>query len=121
MAKRKGLSGGGSRARKRERKLATLTMSKVRRANAAADHHWFDKDTLRFFRSKVSPTIYKGSRCAYFVTSEEGPSGGRRYSIRKTCDGGGKIDTVGDFQRFSTLSAAREEAKRIAKREKGKA
>lgn len=110
-----GLRGGGSRRRKAARKTASLTMATIKANNRKAGQHWFDKDTMRFFSSRVGNKVFRGGRCAFFVTSEEGPHGGRKFSVRKTCDRGGRIQTVGDFQAYATRASAEAAAKRLAK------
>lgn len=110
-----GLRGGGTRRRKTARKTASLTMATIKANNKAAGQHWFSKDTLRFFSSRVGSKLFKGTRCVFFVTSEEGPRGGRKFSVRKTCDRGGRIQTVGDFQAYATRAQAEGAAKRLAK------
>ena len=75
----------------------------IRRANIAHGDHWFDESTMRFFHTRILPTIYHGR---YFITSEpyawRGP---RRYTIRYAGDGG-RIDTVGEMGQFATREAA---------------
>lgn len=73
-----------------------FTMDDVRRANERAGHHWFEPETMRFFRSRVGETLYGGR---YFVSSEKGPDGSRRYSVREA-KADGSISTVGEFQGF---------------------
>ena len=63
--------------------------------------YWFEPGTMRFFRSRVSETVYPGG---YFVTSEQGPNGVRRYSVRQCVDG--SISTVGEFQAYQTAAQA---------------
>jgi hypothetical protein len=70
---------------------------------------------MRFFRSRVS-TGYVGAREeVYFVTSEQGPDGIRRYSVRHLDSRDGQISTVGEFQQHATRARAISEAKRHAR------
>lgn len=78
-----------------------VTLAQVKRHNQAIGHHWFESGTMRFFRSRVSETVYPGG---YFVTSEQGPDGVRRYSVRQCVDG--SISTVGEFQAYRTAAQA---------------
>lgn len=110
-----GLRGGGSRARKTARKTGSLTMATIKANNRRAGGHWFEPGTLRFFKSRIGDKLFKGSRCVYFVSSEQGPSGKRLFSVRQTCDRGGRISTAGKFQGYATRSAAETAAKRLAK------
>jgi hypothetical protein len=71
---------------------------------------------MRFFESRVHPGVFGGR---YFVTSEQfvnlsqGYADLRRYTIR-IADHEGRIDTVGEFQEFATLSEAHDRAKELA-------
>jgi len=68
-------------------------IEQVKAANAAIDHHFFEADTLRFFKSHVSPDIYGGR---FFVTSEKPPYGDRMFTVRMARDSG-EIRTIGAF------------------------
>lgn len=81
----------------------------------ACGSHYFDKDTMRFFNSKLLDPIYPdgGAGVTYFVTSERGPGMARRYSVRVFKDCG--VKTVGEFQQYRTADAAKTAARRLAK------
>lgn len=84
------------------------TISAIREANRAAGFHFFDPSSMRFFDSRVLAGVIGGK---YFVTSErftysDGTAEPRRYTVR-SIDNAGRIDTVGDFQEWSTPGAAR--------------
>lgn len=91
------------------------TMTQIRETNKATGRHFFDRETLRFFDSRVHPQVYGGR---YFVTSERfhgsSGSGPRRYTVRFAKDNG-DITTVGEFGQYESLTAARAAAKRLAK------
>lgn len=70
-----------------------MTIEQIKSANAAAGFHFFEPDTLRFFRSRIGSKVYGGR---FFVTSEEGPSGGRRYTVREALPDG-RIQTIEPF------------------------
>ena len=76
------------------------------------DGHWFDKEPMRFFKSKLPSYAYETSAGVLFVTSEVSPSGEKKYSIRRQKPDG-KIDTVGDFHSYATATDARREIKRL--------
>ena len=113
--------GGGSRARKRQRKLRGSTIAVVKQRAASCGSHFFERGTLRFFNSKVERSIYpsRDGRRIYFITSEQfKPSSGiadkRRWSLR--VQRGCRIATVGDFQAYSSLTAARDAARALVRR-----
>lgn len=96
------------------------SMSAIRIAASKAGNHWFDRDTLRFFNSRISGTVYpsKDGSC-YFVSSErmdwQSP---RLYSVRRAfydADGGFRIETVEEFQHYASRSGAHKAAQRTAK------
>lgn len=87
------------------------SMDELRRANAAAGLHWFDPGALRFFRSRVSTTLYAG---CVFVTSERNPSGRRAYSVR-VAHADASIQTVGAFMSYASRNGAHAAAARIAR------
>lgn len=72
--------------------------------------HWFDPGTMRFFKTRLSEHLFYGATIIYFVSSEQGPNGIRRYSVRSYTPETGEIDTVGEFQQYRT----RDQAKRAA-------
>lgn len=77
--------------------------------------HWFDKDTMRFFRSRVGDKIYENY---YFISSEQfNDRSPRLYTIRKFFIKEGKIyiDTVGEFQQFETYNQAKRHILRFFK------
>ena len=85
---------------------------------AAHDGHFFDRDTMRFFGSRIVGDRTIAGR--FFITSEQDRApygrvwgGARRYSIREAMPDG-SVETVGEFGEFSTADAARRAAKRIA-------
>jgi hypothetical protein len=81
----------------------------IRDANRAAGYHFFDADTLAFFKSIIYTPVYGGY---FFVTSERAPHGGlRRFTVRNACSNG-SIDTVGEgFQAYATQAGAVKAAK----------
>lgn len=93
-------------------------MWKIKEANQQAGGHWFDPGALRFFRSVVARWAYRGPGGTFFVTSERfvfrGQAHARLYSVRAAIDGGDKVETVGEFQAFSTRARADRAARRYA-------
>ena len=76
--------------------------------------HWFEKSTMRFFRSRVAQYGYQGPGGVYFVSSEQfDAQSPRLYSVRRQ-KADGSIETVGDFQAFKSRSGAHAAAKRFA-------
>lgn len=79
--------------------------------------HWFDKDTLRFFKSRLPQQAYQtdDETRAYFVTSEQPPDGSRRWSIRCYSFVTRDIETIGPFCSWSSSRAATSAAMKLAK------
>lgn len=85
-------------------KRVVVSVSELRALNAENGGCWFEPSTMRFFKTRIESGILGGK---YFVSSEEGPSGGRRYSVR-SFDEKGSVDTVGEFQEHGSAAAARQ-------------
>jgi len=92
--------------------MFTIDIAEVKRRH---DGHWFDRDTLRFFSSRIARIAYcsDAGDVAFFVSSEQPPNGTRAYSVRRCDMTTGKIDTVGQFCSM-TASQARDRAKQEA-------
>jgi hypothetical protein len=80
------------------------SINEIRIEAKRAGSHFFDADTMRFFGSRVLPTVYGGR---YFITSEQDHygNGAKAYTVRIALDKG-NIDTVGDFQAYATRAQA---------------
>lgn len=89
------------------------SMSQIKSRNDDAGNHFFDRDTLRFFRSRVSDELYAGRM---FVTSEQHTSSygnsPRLYTVRAARDDGTICDVSG-FQAFETLKQAKGLARKL--------
>ena len=85
-----------------------FTIAQVKANNTTCGQHFFDRGTMRFFNSRVVGTLMPGKR---FVTSEKGPDGVRRYTVRRAVQDGCKIETVGEFQGYRSVEAARRAAR----------
>ena len=95
------------------------TIDQIKAHNKSAGYHFFEYATMRFFRSRVSPTIYQGNGRIIFITSEQfTPNGPRRYTVREYSASTGKVTTAGEFNKLSR-DAAIDEAVFLTK--KGKA
>lgn len=80
------------------------TIDMMKRANESGGFHFFDRDTMRFFRSRVAPGVTHGR---VFITSEQFDySSPRLYTVRALKDDGSTTDLTG-FQAFATLAQAR--------------
>ena len=76
--------------------------------NKRAGNHFFSKESMRFFSSRVHSEVYNGR---FFVTSEKFDwKSPRLYTVRKI-ESDGSITTIGDFQGFDTRSKAHTFAK----------
>ena len=99
--------------------MTYATIAEVRAANAAAGFHWFEPDTIRFFRSKIGGRVYGGR---YFISSEQYHdrcSEGycrRKYTVREACENG-DVSTVGEFQGYDTFESARTAIRELLKAE----
>ena len=80
------------------------TMYQVERYNSNRNYYFFYPDTMRFFSSRIQRTPpYKGR---VFVTSERmNWNSPRLYSVR-VIKPSGNIETIGDFQGFTSRQSA---------------
>lgn len=86
-------------------------------SHARGHTHWFDRDTMRFFNSRVGSNTYPTNNpyITLFVSSERFDEKTKRYySIRSYDSQTHDIDTIGEFQQYDSSRVANREAKRIA-------
>ena len=81
--------------------------------------YWFTPDTMRFFRTRISDTLFYGTQFIYFVTSEKASNQNRLYSVRSYDPKNGDIETVGDFQDHTSSYQAKKIAQDLVKKEWG--
>lgn len=91
------------------------TIGELKEANREAGFHFFDRDSMRFFRSRVLPNLYVGCGGIYFVTSEQFSDASKRsFTVRVFDPATASVDTFGDFNeldRAEALTLARRAAK----------
>lgn len=93
-----------------------MNIQEIKDHNKQAGYHFFDADTMRFFRSRVSAEVHKGR---YFVTSEQHASrygdSPRRYTIREYNSATGSVETATgcEFQEFETLAQAKRAMRKL--------
>lgn len=92
-----------------------MTIQTIKANNLLAGQFFFSRDTMRFFKSRVLPTIYGGR---YFITRETDPSGKTAFSVREAIDGGKNIKTIGAFHSM-TLEEAKAAARALAESVRG--
>ena len=78
------------------------------------DGHWFDKDTLEFFQTKLPEIAYQTEAGVHFITRETSPSGVTAYTVRRQLPDG-KIRTVGEFHHYLTRAAAARAIRELSK------
>ncbi len=75
--------------------VTVWSIDAIRTANRMSGGHFFDADTLRFFSSRILPTVHQGRYGVYFVTSERfDEDTPRRYTVRRFDPATGSVDTV---------------------------
>ncbi len=88
--------------------------------NYLSSGHFFDRDTIRFFKSRITDNYRRLSDTeALFITTEKGPDNVRKATIRRaklikyTRESDGRecekitIDTVGEFNTLTLAQAKR--------------
>lgn len=91
--------------------IETVSIDEVKRLSKG---YFFTDGAMKFFNSRLGLTAWKYRDGYLFFTSEKGPDGVRRYSVRYQ-DGLGNVHTKGDFQAHSTARQAVREIKRLIK------
>ncbi len=86
------------------------SMENIRRIHRQKmDGHFFDKDTMRFFNSRILETVYQGPGGVFFVTSERFVgstyTGPRLYTVRKFNPETGDIGTHGEYNKITKYQA----------------
>lgn len=89
------------------------SIAAIRAANKAAGHHWFDRDTMKFFASKVHPTVYGGK---YFIASKRYDDDSEAVWTVHIAESDGKVGYAKGP--FSSLSQAIQKARGLAAVEK---
>ena len=74
--------------------------------NGVGAASFFSDDTLRWFDSRVYPTLYDD---CLFITSEPDWNGqDRRYTVRRFSEDFDTIESVSGFREFNTLDEAKD-------------
>lgn len=94
--------------RYKNKPVEITSIADVKKLAEKRHSHFFDADTMRFFQSRPSEEAYKFGDKIYFITSEKGPSGIRKFTTRYIKEDG-DIDTLGQFQAYGSLLDARRE------------
>lgn len=102
-----------------------LDISQIQDLVRRSGSHFFDRETMRFFRSRVDYHVAVGSDGWYFVTSEKHESPylrinePRKYTVRRlsiNAEGTDlRLDEYENFQYFATLRGARNAADKCAR------
>jgi len=82
--------------------MSCLQIEYKNRTNGSG--HWFDPDTMRFFKSRIGETRRMPDGTWYFVSSEKPPHGPRMFSVRKM-ELDGDINTIGEFCSMTSYQA----------------
>ena len=85
-----------------------LTIDQMITNNYNAGQHFFSPNACSFFGSNVESEILGD---CYFITSEQPPTGPKRFTVREAMERGRSIRTVGDFCEHRTLKQARQAVK----------
>lgn len=95
--------------------MNALSLQEIERLyDPGIGRHWFDVDTMRFFKCRLAEVGYQREDGAvFFVSSEKGPSV-RAYTVRKLTGPKGSIETVGEFQAYGNGRTADRAARAYA-------
>lgn len=82
--------------------------------------YWWDRDTMKFFATRLESEAFQGTGGIFFVTSEQPPRGGRHCNVRKFNPESLRISTIGEFCKMHRDDAI-DLARKLAKGEKHEA
>jgi len=89
----------------------------LKRVVASIGSHFFDPESVRFFRSRLAPDVYHCASGVVFITSEQFVSyhptyrkESRFWTVR-ILTRTGRIREIGEFQQYASLAQARRGAK----------
>lgn len=97
--------------------MRTIPMADIRERYESGSNggHWFDRDTMGFFKSVLPHRGYEAaSGTVYFVSGETGPSGVQRFTVRTMPFDGSWIRTVGAFGAYGSSEDAHDAARNLA-------
>lgn len=81
------------------------TIGDVERLNSRSGRHFFDADTMRFFKSRICRD-YDLLYGRFFITTEKYDAETPRLSTLRVALDDGAIETCGEFQQFRSPGAA---------------
>lgn len=80
-----------------------LTITKMKEINKAKGFHFFDKETMKFFSSRIE---YAPNKANFFITSENDFTGTKRaYTVRWFDTEVGDVLTVPPFNKLTKQEA----------------
>lgn len=96
--------------------MRAVSIEDIKQASLKGDKFFFTPDVMRFFRSRVGEYGYASEdrRLVYFVTSEQGPSGPRAWTVRVIDMQTGSIDDASPFMHYTSGNGARYAARALA-------
>lgn len=83
----------------------TWTIGAIKEANKEAGKHFFERGTMRFFKSKIMSGVYEGPGGIFFVTEETGPNNRTAYTVRVFNPATGEVGTHGEFNNMGLKDA----------------
>jgi hypothetical protein len=86
----------------------------IKRDSLRQGDNWFDPDTIRFFKCRLSTTVYIGSNGIFFVSSERSWTECREHTVRRYDAATGMVATHSRLGQYKTRASALTAAKRAA-------
>jgi len=95
--------------------MKEIPMELIKAKNKAEGGHFFDKDAMRFFNSRIEVKKAKvKGRKAFFVTSERfNETYPKKYTIHMMNLDTGRTDAQGEFQKYKSREEALSDLKEI--------
>lgn len=92
------------------------TIDAIKAAHYASGGHWFDRSSMRFFRSRVYSQVFTGPGGVFFVSSEADFHDRERfYNVRQFDPATGDVNSFGEFNKIRSKTGAINEARHAAR------
>jgi hypothetical protein len=88
-----------------------ITIQDAIKVNKEKNKHFFDKDTMSFFDSRIEKSVLRFGQLIddkYFVTSEKDEDSPRLFTVREFHRETGSVSTESNLREFNTKEIARQ-------------
>ena len=91
-----------------------MTINDIQSQMRVRGSHWWDPDTMRFFRTRTVGPVFEGPGGIYFATSDRQYDDSRAYCVRRYDPTDRDISTVGEIGQYKSRTGAIAKARKLA-------